>query len=189
MIKIDKILVDEKIGETHFSCDLSKCKGACCTFPGEYGAPVLEEEIDSIREAVPAAMEYLSERSKAIILDEGFITETSGHFHTNCIEKKDCVFVYYQGDIALCALEKAFLDGKTNFRKPISCHLFPIRVGGFGENYIYYEKIEECDPAIINGKSHNVKIIHSVKDALIRAYGESWYNQYIETLNSLDSKV
>lgn len=187
MIKIDNILVDEKIGSTHFSCDLTKCKGACCTFPGEYGAPVLKEEIKSIQEALPVAMEYLSERSKSIILDEGYITETYGHYHTNCIDKKDCVFVYYQGDIALCSLEKAYLDGKTTFRKPVSCHLFPIRVNDFGEKYLYYEQIEECKPALLNGKKQNLTIAHSVKDALIRALGEEWLNKYLETLKSLET--
>lgn len=189
MILIDNILVDEKIGDTYFSCDLTKCKGACCTFPGDYGAPVLKEEIALMEESLPFASEYLSERSKSIIQKEGIVTEISGSYYTNCIEKKDCVFVYYDGDIALCSIEKAYLDGKIKFRKPVSCHLFPVRVSNFSGKYLYYEKIDECNPALQHGKSKNIKIKDSVKDALIRSYGEDWYDVYTQTIQRMDSKV
>ncbi|GAB1370877.1 DUF3109 family protein [Candidatus Kapaibacterium sp.] len=183
MILIDKILVDEKISTTNFRCDLSKCKGACCTFPGEYGAPVLEEEIKPMMDALPYALEYLSEKSRKIIEEQGFVTGTGDYYHTNCINKRDCVFVYYHDDIALCALEKAYLEGKTKFIKPVSCHLFPIRVGSFGGKYLYYEKIKECDPALTNGKRTGEKIYHTVKEALIRSFGEAWYNNYVTKIN------
>jgi hypothetical protein len=133
--------------------------------------------------ALPAAMEYLSEKSISIIQEEGFIEQTGEVYHTVCIEKKDCVFVYYSGDIALCSLEKAFIDGKTDFRKPVSCHLFPVRVGNFGGKYLYYEKIKECEPAIKNGKVQKLKIYDSVKDALIRSFGENWYKEYINKIS------
>lgn len=184
MILINEILVDEKISETHFSCDLTICKGACCTFPGEYGAPVLYDEIELIKASLPVAIEYLSQKSINAIEKEGMITEINGHYFTSCIDKKDCVFVYYDGDIALCSLEKAYLDGKSQFRKPVSCHLFPIRVANFGGEYIYYEKIDECSPAIESGRKKNLKIFDSVKDALIRAFGEEWYDSYLDEINN-----
>jgi hypothetical protein len=182
MILIDKILVDEEISTSHFSCDLTKCKGACCTFPGEYGAPVLREEIEQMKKSLPSAMEYLSEKSKAVISRDGFVEGSDDIYHTVCINKKDCVFVYYSGDIALCSLEKAFIEGKTDFRKPVSCHLFPIRVSDFGGTHLYYQKISECNPAINNGKKNDLKIYQSVKDALIRSFGEEWYNKYVELI-------
>lgn len=183
MILIDDILVDEKITDTHFSCDLTICKGACCTFPGEYGAPVLEKEIESIKKSYSAAIEYLSDKSIKAIEKDGLITIVGDHFFTTCIDKKDCVFVYYSGDIALCSLEKAYLDGKTDFRKPVSCHLFPIRVANFGGNYIYYEKIDECSPALDMGKSKNVKIYQSISEAMIRSFGQEWYDNYLSEIN------
>ncbi|MBX3042350.1 MAG: DUF3109 family protein [Candidatus Kapabacteria bacterium] len=188
MILINDVLVDEKIGKTHFSCDLSKCKGACCTFPGEFGAPLLEEEIELLKESLPSAMQYLSEKSIAIIENDGFITKVGKSYYTNCIEKKDCVFVYYDGDIAFCSLEKAFIEGKTKFQKPVSCHLFPIRVAYFGGKYIYYENIEECSPALDNGKAKNVRIFESVKDALIRSYGADWFINYLSELRKRESE-
>ncbi|MFA5512404.1 MAG: DUF3109 family protein [Candidatus Kapaibacterium sp.] len=187
MILINDILVDEKIGVTDFACDLTKCKGACCTFPGEYGAPVLEEEIEQIINCLPHAVEYLSERSVKVLEDDGIVTETEGLFHTVCIDKKDCVFVYYENDIALCSLEKAYTEGKTNFRKPVSCHLFPVRVANFGGKYIYYEQINECNPALAKGRTNKLKIYDSVKDALIRNFGEDWYNSYLSYLSGSKS--
>jgi hypothetical protein len=182
MILIDKILVDDKIGITHFDCDLKKCKGACCTFPGEYGAPVLDEEIELIKESLSAAMEYLSEKSISIIENEGFIQGDDGHYTTMCINKRDCVFVYYEDDIALCALERAYRDNKTTFKKPVSCHLFPIRVGDYNGTYLYYERIPECSPALVNGLKKNVHIYESVKEAIIRTFGEKWYENYIKSI-------
>lgn len=187
MILVDDILVEDRIASTHFECDLQKCKGACCTFPGEYGAPLLDEEVDKIKEALPYAMEYLSEKSIKHIEEQGFIQGSPGEYTTTCIEKKDCVFVYYEGDIAFCSIEKAYRDGKIDFKKPISCHLFPIRVGNFNGKYLYYEKIPECNAALIRGKEKQVKIYQSVKEALIRAYGEDWYNNYINTIGKKET--
>ncbi len=184
MIVVDDILIDESIPNAHFLCDLKKCKGACCTFPGEYGAPLLDEEIPEIEKCVEAAKEYLSPKSLHILATEGYIQGKPGKYTTVCINHRDCVFVYYQGNIALCALEKAYIDGKTQFRKPISCHLFPIRVGNYGGKFLYYEKIEECEPAMKNGKAQKVKLSESVKEALIRAYGEEWYSKMLNVFES-----
>ena len=184
MILIKDVLVEDRIGNNYFDCDLSKCKGACCTFPGEYGAPVLDEEIEAIKGALPFAMEYLSEKSISIIEKNGFIQGIPGDYTTTCINKRDCVFVYYEGDVALCAIERAYRDGKISFIKPVSCHLFPIRVGDFNGKYLYYEKIPQCNPGVNLGLQTNKKIFESVKDALIRAFGEEWYENYKEELNS-----
>lgn len=184
MILIDNILVNEDILNTGFACDLKKCKGACCTFKGEFGAPVLDSEIEIIQECVVAASEYLSKRSKDIINKIGFVEGKPGDYSTVCIEQKDCVFVYFEGKIAKCALEKAYFNGKTKFRKPISCHLFPIRVNSFGKGFLYYAKFSECDTALENGDNLGIKMYEFVKDSLIRAYGEEWYemlDQYVKS--------
>ncbi len=176
MILIDNILVSDEIFTTKFSCELSECKGACCTFPGEYGAPVLDEEVAIIEDCLSVAFEYLPQKSIAIIKEKGFIEGSKGDFSTACIDKKDCVFVYYDSDIAKCALERAYFDGKIKFRKPLSCHLFPIRISDFGGDYLYYDEFTECKTALIHGEAKNTYIFENVKDALIRAYGTKWYN-------------
>lgn len=188
MILINDVLVEEEIASTHFSCDLKKCKGACCTFPGEFGAPVADHEVELIEQSLDAAKGYLSERSIKYIEEHGYVKGDKGSYNTVCIEDKDCVFVYWEDDIAFCALEKAYREGESDFMKPLSCHLFPVRVGKFGGESLYYEKISECKPALKKGKKENLKIHDTVKAALIRAYGEEWFEEYLEKINNLNKK-
>jgi hypothetical protein len=124
----------------------------------------------------------MSERSLKVLKEDGFSEGNPGELTTVCIEKKDCVFVYYENGnkIALCALEKAYMNGETNFKKPISCHLFPIRVSGYGKKNMYYQRITECEPGRNLGRKENIALIESLKEALIRAYGESWYSLLVD---------
>ncbi|MGE5480637.1 MAG: DUF3109 family protein [Chloroflexota bacterium] len=184
MINIDNIILESEITKSSFCCDLPRCKGGCCTFPGEYGAPLLDEEVPMIMNALDTAFPYLSERSINYIKDEGFIQGEEGDYTTMCIEKKDCVFVFYKGDIAFCGLEAAYFDGKSDFRKPISCHLFPIRVGSFDGDYLYYEKIPECAPGVMKGRAENISLVECLRDPLVRAYGEEWYAKLLEAVKS-----
>ncbi|MFH1052654.1 MAG: DUF3109 family protein [bacterium] len=179
MTIIDEVLVEDEILTKKFCCDLKKCKGACCTFYGENGAPVLDDEVKIITDCKPVAEKYLSEKSKKYISKYGFIEGGPGNYSTVCIENKDCVFVYYEGKIAFCSLEKAFLSGETNFRKPLSCHLFPIRVAYWNNGMLYFSEISECLPAIQKGKKENIHLAESLKEALIRKFGESWYKNFV----------
>jgi len=180
MINIGDVLVDESIIKTDFACDLESCKGGCCTFPGEYGAPISENEIELMKENYDVALEYLAQYSIDYIEKHGFIEGSPGDYSTVCINKKDCVFVFYENDIAFCAYERAFLEGKSKFRKPISCHLFPIREGSFGGKALYYERITECKPALAKGRVEQIKMYENLKEALIRKMGLDWYNLLIE---------
>lgn len=179
MILIDDILVDDKILSSKFSCDLEKCKGACCTYKGEVGAPLFIEEVDKIKENLNAAKKYLNQNSIDIIEKEGFFDNPHDVLSTRCIEKKDCVFVFYENNVAKCSIEKAWHNGESDFRKPISCHLFPIRVGDYGGKFLYYENISQCNPALKKGVAENTKLSESVKDALKRAFGEEWTSKLI----------
>jgi hypothetical protein len=179
MILIDNILVDEAIVSTPFLCNTNQCKGACCTVKGGSGAPLLDDEVERVEASVQAASAYLSERSQAEIRQRGATEGTAGEYATRCIDDRDCVFVYYESgsDVAKCAIERAYFDGKTPFRKPISCHLFPIRVADFNGPYLYYEHFPECAPALAHGSVHQATIADCVKDAIVRAYGEEWYEK------------
>lgn len=177
MIEIKNVLIDEKIASTSFSCDLQKCKGACCTLPGGSGAPLLNEEIREIERSYKAAKKYMRTSSLKLIEANGFFEGEYNDYSTKCINNKDCVFVFYENDVAKCALETAYHNNESEFRKPLSCHLFPIRLGNFNGPYIYYDKFEECNPALEKGKKENISMIESVKDALIRKFGVEFYNE------------
>jgi len=174
---IDGVLISKEIFEVDFACDVTKCKGACCTLESEYGAPLNREEISFIYDALPEVIGYLPQEHREEIEKNGFFEVKNDDFLTRSIDNKACVFVYYSNGIAFCALERAFLDKKTFFRKPISCHLFPIRVTNFGGEILRYERFSDCQPALINGEAQNCKIIDFCKESLIRKYGEDWYNK------------
>ncbi|MCX6153756.1 MAG: DUF3109 family protein [Candidatus Kapabacteria bacterium] len=177
MVIIEEIGLEKELLKAKFACDLDKCKGACCTFPGDYGAPVADDEIVSLDLAVEPAKKYLTENSKNYISNHSYLQGETGSYTTNVIDGCDCVFVFYDGDIAKCAIEKAYFNGETEFRKPISCHLFPIRATYYGGRYLYYEKIKECKPAVDKGEKENVKLIDFLKTPLEKKYGKSFFEE------------
>ncbi len=174
---IDGILVDKELTKTHFTCNLEVCKGACCTMKSEYGAPLKEEEIDIINKILPIVKEYLSKTSIDEIEKNGFWEEKDKELMTRSIGDEDCVFVYYEGDIAKCAIEKAYNEKKIDFIKPISCHLFPIRVVDFGGDVLKYEEYSDCKPALEKGNKTKLNILEFCKTPIERAYGKEFYNK------------
>jgi len=181
MIFVEEVLVRTEVMETPFYCDLPKCKGACCTLKSDYGAPITQDEIGEIENILETVKENLPERHVKEIEENGFWEEKSGELMLRSVDKRACVFVYYDDDIAKCGIEKTYFEGKTNFRKPISCHLFPIRVSNFGGDVLRYERISECEPALENGKDKNIKIVEFCDESLQRLYGSNWYSSLKET--------
>ena len=180
---VDNVIIRSEILNTRFVCDLNKCKGACCTLESEYGAPVLKEEIPEIEKSLNTVFEYLDDINKDEINENGFYEKKSDELFLRSIKNRQCVFVYYENEIAKCALEKAYFDKKIDFRKPISCHLFPIRVSKFGGDILRYEKFSECQPALEKGKLEDVTIAEFCKESLIRLYGKKWYSKLEEKFN------
>ena len=174
MVYLENRLVEENVLTKRFMCDLTKCKGACCTMPGDCGAPLKEEELEPMRNALEIVSKYLPERALKEIAENNFYIEMYNEIYTTVINDRDCVFVYYDGDIAFCALEKAYFAGEIEFRKPISCHLYPIRSTNYGAEYLYFSEISECKPAIKKGEKENIPLFNCVKSALERAYGVEW---------------
>lgn len=183
ILAINQVLVRSEITETPFVCDLTKCKGACCTLESDYGAPVKPEEIEKIREILPFVKPYLPEVHIAEIDSNGFYDAVNGEFMLRSMNRKACVFVYFEGDIARCGIEKAYNDGKIDYKKPISCHLFPIRISKFGGEVLRYEEFSECKPALEKGKEENITIAEFCGESLTRLYGEEWYSQLKENLS------
>jgi hypothetical protein len=182
LISVEDVLVRREIAETPFACNLDKCKGACCTLESEFGAPLLHDEIDILNEALEVIRDYLPENHKKVIEEQGFSCEKKGELMTLSVDNKACVFVIFENGIAKCAIEKAFLDGKIDFRKPISCHLFPIRISNLGGDVLRYEKFSECEPALENGKTENLTIAEFCEGSLTRLYGKQWYVKFMKTI-------
>jgi len=178
LVSVQEVLVNSEIADTPFVCDLIKCKGACCTFESNYGAPLKEEEIGKIDSIMNKLIPYMLEEGKDEIDENGFFEEKDGELFIRSIDNKNCVFVHFQNGIAKCSIEKAFNDGKTNFKKPISCHLFPIRNTDFGGDVLRYEKIDECKPALEKGAAENVTIAEFCEEALQRNFGQQWYSEF-----------
>jgi len=182
LIPVDEILINSEIAETRFSCELQKCKGACCTLESQYGAPLMPDEIAQIKEILPTAKEYLPREHREVIDEKGFYEIKHNEFFTRSLNNRACVFVFYENDVAKCSIEKAFLDGKINFKKPISCHLFPIRVSKFGGDVLRMEHFHQCLPAIDNGIKNDIKLVDFCRESLQRLYGKKWYLKLKETL-------
>jgi len=178
MIIANETIVEDSIAHKRFACDLLQCKGACCTLPGGRGAPLQDDEIDEIQRAFPFAMKYLSATHLDAIAMHGMVEGVPGSHATVCLDEKDCVFVYYEENIAKCSLEKAYLAGETTWRKPISCHLFPLRISRDVPERVRYEQIRECLPAVSNGTAKNIPLYVFLKDALIRKFGKPWYEDF-----------
>lgn len=182
ILPIGDVEVRKDVVKTRFSCDLEKCKGACCTFESEYGAPLHEDEIKIIGEILPKVVPYLPDEHREVIENEGFYRYRNKELMTNSLDNKACVFVYYENTIAKCGIEKAYFDGKTDFRKPISCHLFPIRITKFGADILRYEKFTQCAPALVKGDQENITIAEFCGEALERKYGKKWYSALKEKI-------
>ncbi|HEY4612810.1 MAG TPA: DUF3109 family protein [Bacteroidota bacterium] len=180
MFLIQETIVDGSIATTKFACDLERCKGACCTLHGGRGAPLLESELDEIRNAFPAVKKYLSEKHLQTIETHGLFEGGPGDYSTACVDNRACVFVTYEHGIARCSFEKAYLNGEVSWRKPSSCHLFPIRVDSRERKHLRYEFLAECAPALERGEREGIFLSDFLDDALTRELGNEWYTEFSE---------
>jgi hypothetical protein len=176
MIIIDEILISSELNSQFFACDIAKCKGACCV-EGDVGAPLEIEEKAILKEIFPKVAPYLRPEGLKAIREQGvFVKDFTGDFSTPLVEGKECAYVVFEKGIALCGIEKAWAEEKIEFRKPISCHLYPVRVHKSKSfETINYDRWHICNPACSRGAESGVRVYEFVKDALIRKYGESFY--------------
>jgi Protein of unknown function (DUF3109) len=178
MLIIEHLLISDDILEKEFVCNLGKCKGACCV-EGESGAPLEEDELAILEKEYPKYESYLSAAGKKVIKKKGFhlYDEEDEKHKTPLIKGGACVYAYTDKEgVVGCGIEQAYLAGKTSFKKPISCHLYPIRVKKMGDmDALNYERWNICKPACSLGNSLGVPVFKFLKEALIRKYGESIY--------------
>lgn len=177
MIEIGRTLISLDIFEKQFLCDILKCKGACC-IEGDSGAPLTNEEAEIIERDYSAFENLLPKKHKKEIEKQGFsLIDSDGDLVTPLVNNRQCAYSFYdERGILKCAIEKAHFDGKTKFRKPVSCHLFPIRITEYKRyDAINYEKLDICKPGRECGVSEKLPIYKFLKEPLIRQYGEEWY--------------
>ena len=186
MIEIGKTILSDDVKEQFFVCNLEKCKGACCV-EGDLGAPLEEDELPILEEIYSKVKPYLSEAGVEAIREQGaYILDEDGEYSTPTIGGKECAYaVYDEKGILKCGIEQAFLEGETDFKKPISCHLYPIRATKYEEfEALNYDRWDICSPACDLGNQLNVPVYKFLKDPLIRKYGEEWYQGLTEIIEN-----
>lgn len=184
MILVDNAVLSDDIKENFFVCDLEACKGACCV-EGDLGAPLEENELKELEDAFEVVKPYLSEEGLKAIEKEGlYIKDFEGDYSTTTIGGKECAFaVYDENKMLKCGIEQAYLDGKTKWKKPISCHLYPIRITKY-DHYeaLNYDRWDICSAACTLGEKLGVPVYKFLKDPLVRKYGEAWYQELCEEI-------
>ena len=184
MIKVREVLVSDDIVEKEFVCNLEKCKGACCV-EGDYGAPLEEDELDILRKIYPTVKKYITKEGIKAIEEQGtHVIDPDGDYSTPVIGGKECAYSHYdEKGILKCGIEQAYYDGKIAFKKPISCHLYPIRITKKKDfEAVNYHKWSICSPACTLGKELQVPLYKFLKEPLIRKYGEEWYDELVRVI-------
>ena len=181
MFQVQHTIISDDIATFRFSCDLLRCKGGCCVI-GDAGAPVTQNEIPVINKAWKALQTELRPRAREVVMAEGLIRNGYKAPELSCTDGQECVFVTYdENDIAFCGIQKAWLEGRFDWIKPLSCHLFPVRVMKVGKlDYLNLEYVPYlCGAACERGETDGVYLSDFLKDALIRAYGSAWYSEFV----------
>jgi hypothetical protein len=185
VIKVGKILVSDDLVTENFICDLEKCKGACCV-EGESGAPLDEEELPVFEKIYKKVKPYLTNDGIKAIEEQGlYVKDSDDDWVTPLMwPGGPCAYTIFEKGIAYCGIEKAWRDGKIKFQKPVSCHLYPIRIEKMraGEA-LNYHRWELCSAACKLGKKKKVRVYEFLKTALIRKYGEKWYDKLVIRAN------
>ena len=180
MISIQNTLISEDILEKKFVCDLTACKGACCV-EGDSGAPLEKKELKKLETVFEEVKPYLNKKGLKAIEKQGlFVVDSDGDYTTPLVAAgKECAYVIFdETNTAKCAIEMAFLDGKIKWQKPISCHLYPIRITSYKHyDAVNYHSWDICKPACSCGEKLNVPVYKFLKNPLIRKYGKSWFEE------------
>lgn len=185
MIIIDNVVVSDEFLNAQFSCNLACCKGRCCV-EGDAGAPLEPEEVGLIEEYFDDIKPYMRPEGIAVVEENDvFDYDDCGDLVTPLVNDEECVYVYFHDNgTALCAIEKAYLEGKIDFWKPISCHLYPIRlVEKDGLTHIMYHEWSVCVSAKRKGERDGIPLYKYLKAPLIRRFGAEWYDKLVAAIN------
>ena len=178
MIQIGDKIISRDLFEMHFICDLKKCEGSCCIH-GDSGAPLEEKEADTLSAQLQKIYPFLRAEGKRAVDEQGaWVIDRDEEKVTPLVAGEECAYVVFEDAIARCAIEQAHSEGAIEFRKPVSCHLYPIRIGKLKKGVaLNYHQWSICEPARILGRKEGVPVFRFLKDAIIRVYGEAFYGE------------
>ncbi|WNJ21146.1 DUF3109 family protein [Pontibacter sp. G13] len=191
MIQIEDKLVSMDVMEQLFTCDISKCKGACCV-EGELGAPLEKKELPILKKIYPEVKPYMRPEGIAAVEEQGtHVVDFTGDDSTPLVNDRECAYVAFDDKgVALCTIEQAWRDGKISFRKPVSCHLYPIRVTKFPTfEAVNYDRWDICSAACSHGATTGLSVYQFAKEAIIRKFGEKFYDTLDEIAKDMASKT
>ena len=177
MVEVNGVVVSFDVFKEKFLCDLEGCNGACC-IEGDAGAPITPDEVKEVEALLPEIWDELLPEAREVINKQGIsYHDRSGELVTSIVNGKDCVFTCYdERGCCYCAIERAYRQGRVPFYKPVSCHLYPIRVGEYGPyRALNYDRWDVCKMAVLKGQKENLPIYKFLKEPLIRRFGEDWY--------------
>ena len=182
MLQIQDTLVSLDLAEQFFCCDLDKCLGECC-IEGDAGAPVADDELQKLKDVVEVVWDDLLPQARERIREKGvaYIDE-EGDLVTQIVDGANCVFTTYgEGGKCLCAIEKAYREGRSDFRKPISCYLYPLRLTKYSTfTAVNYHRWKICKCATVLGRAKGVRLYQFMREPLIERFGQEWYDELVE---------
>jgi hypothetical protein len=178
MIQIGDKIISRDLFENHFICHLEKCKGNCCVF-GDSGAPLEDAESEKLAGELESILPYMRAEGKRTVKEQGaWVIDSDGDKVTPLVGREECAFVVFEEAIARCAIEQAYEEGAISFQKPVSCHLYPIRVSKLKKGFaLNYHQWSICEPARILGKREGIPVFRFLKEAITRVFGKEFYNE------------
>jgi hypothetical protein len=191
MLQIDRTVLSFDILQKKFACDLKKCKGACCVY-GDSGAPLEDDEVEVLGKIFPFIRPFMREEGVKAVEEQGvFLIDADNDKVTPLVNGRECAYVIFEEGIAKCAIEKACENKVIEFKKPVSCHLYPARITKYSDfEALNYHQWEICKHAVANGNKNDVPLYVYLQDSLVRKYGEEWYKQLkiasVEVLKRLE---
>ena len=188
-MQVGKVLLSTEIVTEYFCCDLSACHGQCCV-DGDSGAPLTLDEAAELERLLPTIEDSLSAEARKVIADQGVAyVDVEGDLVTSIVNGQDCVFTCYEAGCCLCASERAYREQHTDWCKPISCALYPIREKRLSNGYIglNYHRWSVCDPARRKGQELRLPLYRFLKAPLTRRFGEAWYKELEAAVDALQA--
>lgn len=182
MLQIKDTLVTLDLIERFFCCDLEKCLGECC-IEGDAGAPITPDERKIIERILPVIWDDLLPSARSEISENGVAyVDSEGDLVTSIVDGRNCVFTCYDRDgMCRCAIEKAYRAGKIDFYKPVSCHLYPVRITEYPAfTAVNYHKWKICRCAEVLGRMKNIRLYQFLQEPLSRRFGKEWYDELVE---------